>query len=272
MRIGVAKEIKPDERRVAVLPGAVADLVHRGHSVFVQSTAGAGAGAPDEAFSDAGATILESAEDVFDASTLIVHVKEPQVSEIAMLRPDHILFTYLHLAAYPKVAAGLRQSGATSIAYETVERNGGLPLLAPMSHIAGRLSVQVGAFYLMAPNGGMGLLLGGHAGVPPGQVLVIGAGAAGMNAVDVAVGLGHLVQLGVVGQVRGQMVDRLNHRFERLLLAPEFLGPLGLVPDARILERGNDLVESQRLAVVVKDTPEALRFAGSGRPAGCRSG
>jgi alanine dehydrogenase len=190
MNIGVIKEIKPDERRVAMLPGAVADLVHRGHDVFVQSTAGAGAGASDEDFRDAGATIVDTPGDVFDAATLIVHVKEPQMSEIAMLRPDHILFTYLHLAAYPKVADGLLASGATSIAYETVERQGTLPLLAPMSHIAGRLSVQVGAFYLMAPNGGMGLLLGGHAGVPAGQVVVVGAGAAGMNAIDVAVGLG----------------------------------------------------------------------------------
>ncbi len=190
MNIGVVTEIKPDERRVAVLPGAVADLVHRGHSVFVQEGAGAGAGAPDHDFLAAGATMLPTASEVFDASTLIVHVKEPQASEIAMLRPDHILFTYLHLAAYPEVADGLVASGATAIAYETVEMNGGLPLLAPMSHIAGRLSTQVGAFYLMAPNGGMGLLLGGHAGVPPGQVVVIGAGAAGVNAIDVAVGLG----------------------------------------------------------------------------------
>ena len=158
MNIGVVTEIKPDERRVAVLPGAVADLVHRGHSVFVQEGAGAGAGAPDHDFLAAGATMLPTASEVFDASTLIVHVKEPQASEIAMLRPDHILFTYLHLAAYPEVADGLVASGATAIAYETVEKNGGLPLLAPMSHIAGRLSTQVGAFYLMAPNGGMGLL------------------------------------------------------------------------------------------------------------------
>jgi alanine dehydrogenase len=190
MNIGVVKEIKPDERRVAVLPGAVADLVHRGHTVFVQEGAGAGAGAPDDDFLAAGAKVVPSAAEVFDASTLLVHVKEPQAAEIAMLRPDHLLFTYLHLAAYPDVAQGLLASGATAIAYETVEKNGGLPLLAPMSHIAGRLSTQVGAFYLMAPNGGMGLLLGGHAGVPPGQVVVIGAGAAGLNAIDVAVGLG----------------------------------------------------------------------------------
>jgi alanine dehydrogenase len=190
MNIGVVAEIKPDERRVAILPGAVADLSHQAHTVFVQTGAGDGAGAPDGAFTAAGATIVDTASDVFDAATLIVHVKEPQASEIAMLRPDHVLFTYLHLAAYPAVAEGLIASGATAIAYETVVKDGTLPLLAPMSHIAGRLSTQVGAFYLMAPNGGMGLLLGGHAGVPPGQVVVIGAGAAGINAIDVAVGLG----------------------------------------------------------------------------------
>jgi alanine dehydrogenase len=210
MDIGVIKEIKPDERRVAVLPGAVADLVHRGHDVYVQSTAGSGAGATDEAFAEAGASILETPEAVFDAATLIVHVKEPQVSEIAMLRSDHILFTYLHLAAYPKVAAGLQASGATCIAYETVEKSGTLPLLAPMSHIAGRLSAQVGAFYLMAPNGGMGLLLGGHAGVPSGQVVVIGAGAAGMNAVDVAVGLGAQV---TVLDVNVSALERVQERW-----------------------------------------------------------
>jgi alanine dehydrogenase len=190
MNIGVIKEIKPDERRVALLPGAVADLAHRGNTVYIQAGAGDGAGASDGAFAAAGGIIVDSAADVFEQSELIVHVKEPQPSEIEMLRPDHILFTYLHLAAYPKVAEGLLASGCTAIAFETVEKDGHLPLLAPMSHIAGRLSTQVGAFYLMAPNGGMGLLLGGHAGVPPGQVVVIGAGAAGLNAIDVAVGLG----------------------------------------------------------------------------------
>ena len=210
MNIGVVTEIKPDERRVALLPGAVADLVHRDNLVFVQSGAGDGAGAPDAAFVAAGATILPGASDVFDASELIVHVKEPQASEIAMLRPDHILFTYLHLAAYPKVAEGLVASGCTAIAFETVGSNGHLPLLAPMSHIAGRLSTQVGAFYLMAPNGGMGLLLGGHAGVPPGQVIVIGAGAAGMNAIDVAVGLGAQV---AVLDVDVDALERVQHRW-----------------------------------------------------------
>jgi len=190
MNIGVVKEIKPDERRVALLPGAAADLVSRGHRVIIQTGAGNGAGASDAAFIEIGAEIVDSAQEVFDGTTLIVHVKEPQVSEIAMLRPDHILFTYLHLAAYPAVEEGLRAAGATAIAYETVEADGALPLLAPMSHIAGRLSTQVGAFYLMAPYGGMGVLLGGHAGVPPGLVVVIGAGASGLNAIDVAVGMG----------------------------------------------------------------------------------
>lgn len=190
MNIGVITEIKPDERRVALQPGAANDLIHRGHAVFVQTGAGNGAGAPDHAFTEAGATILESPQAVFDAAELIVHVKEPQPCEIAMLTPQHILFTYLHLVAYPEVAEGLLASGATCIAYETVEAGGTLPLLAPMSHIAGRLATQVGAFYLMSPNGGKGVLLGGHAGVPQGHVVVIGAGAAGLNAIDVAVGMG----------------------------------------------------------------------------------
>ncbi|GMR01895.1 MAG: alanine dehydrogenase [Acidimicrobiia bacterium] len=210
MNIGVVKEIKPDERRVALLPGGVADLVHRGHAVVVQVGAGAGAGAPDTAYVESGATIVESGEAVFNESELIVHVKEPQTSEIAMLRPDHILFTYLHLAAYPKVAEGLLASGATCIAYETVVKDGTLPLLAPMSHIAGRLSTQVGAFYLMAPNGGMGTLLGGHAGVPQGQVVVIGAGAAGLNATDVAVGLGAQV---TVLDVNLAALERVHERW-----------------------------------------------------------
>ena len=210
MIIGVVKEIKPDERRVAILPGAAADLVRSGHRVVVQAGAGDGAGAPDVDFLSVGAEIVATAEEVFDASTLIVHVKEPQASEIAMLRPDHILFTYLHLAAYPGVEAGLRESGATAIAYETVDTGGALPLLAPMSHIAGRLSTQVGAFYLMAPYGGMGVLLGGHAGVPPGLVVVIGAGASGLNAIDVAVGLGAQV---TVLDVNVDALERVQARW-----------------------------------------------------------
>ncbi len=210
MNIGVVTEIKPDERRVALQPGAANDLIHRGHQVYIQSGAGNGAGAPDASYETAGATILATPEEVFAAAELIVHVKEPQPSEIALLRPDHTLFTYLHLAAYPQVAEGLLASGATAIAYETVVVGGTLPLLSPMSHIAGRISTQAGAFYLMAPNGGRGVLLGGHAGVPQGRVVVIGAGSAGMNAADVAVGLGAQV---TVLDVNIEALERVNTRW-----------------------------------------------------------
>ncbi len=249
MNIGVIQEIKKDERRVAVLPGAVADLVHRGNSVFVQSGAGGGAGAPDEAFTAAGATMLDTAQDVFDASELIVHVKEPQASEIAMLRPDHILFTYLHLAAYPKVAEGLMASGATAIAYETVAVDGGLPLLAPMSHIAGRLASQVGAFYLMAPNGGMGTLLGGHAGVPQGQVVVIGAGAAGLNAADVAIGLGARV---TILDVNIDALERVHERWgSRVVTDYSTRGSVGEWTAKADLVVGAVLVAGDRAPIVV---------------------
>ncbi|MEZ5176560.1 MAG: alanine dehydrogenase [Acidimicrobiia bacterium] len=213
MNIGVVTEIKPDERRVALQPGAAHDLVLRGHSVFVQAGAGSGAGAPDEAYTAAGAILVDTAEAVFDAARLIVHVKEPQPTELELLTSDHIVFTFLHLAAYPQVADGLRASGATAIAYETVEVRGSLPLLAPMSHIAGRLSTQVGAHHLMAPHGGRGVLLGGHAGVPRGRVVVIGAGSAGLNAIDVAVGLGAQVTvLDVNLQALERVIDHWGSR------------------------------------------------------------
>lgn len=210
MNIGVVREIKADESRVALLPGAAADLIHEGHRVIVESGAGAGAGAPDAAFLSVGADVVDDAETVFSEAQLIVHVKEPQASEIAMMGRDHVLFTYLHLAAYPTVAEGLRESGTTAIAYETVDKSGQLVLLAPMSRIAGRLSTQVGAFYLMAPNGGMGVLLGGHAGVPPGLVVVIGAGSSGRNAIDVAVGLGAQV---TVLDIRLEALERIQARW-----------------------------------------------------------
>jgi len=189
--IGVVTEIKKNERRVAMTPAGVAEATHRGHVVNVQSGAGLGSSLTDEEFVAAGATMVASAEEVFERSTLLVHVKEPQANEIALLRADHILFTYLHLAAYPSVAEGLKSAGCTAIAYETVaDSTGFLPLLAPMSFIAGRLSIQAGAHHLEAPHGGRGTLLGGYPGVPSARVTVLGAGSAGQNAVDVAVGMG----------------------------------------------------------------------------------
>ena len=257
MNIGVIAEIKPDERRVAIQPGAAHDLVLRGHPVFVQSGAGAGAGAPDEAFEEAGAIIVDSASDVFEAAQLIVHVKEPQASEIAMLTPEHTIFTYLHLAAYPKVAEGLVASGATCIAYETVVSGGTLPLLAPMSHIAGRLSTQVGAFYLMAPNVGKGVLLGGHAGVPQGRVVVIGAGAAGLNAVDVAVGLGARVvvldvNIGALEHVHRQWGSRVSTEFSTKAAVTEWISTADLVVGAVLVagDRAPIVIDREMLGVM----------------------
>lgn len=259
MNIGVIAEIKPDERRVAIQPGAAHDLVLRGHSVFVQSGAGTGAGASDEAFNQAGATIVDSAQEVLDGSQLIVHVKEPQASEIAMLTPEHTIFTYLHLAAYPKVAEGLMASGATAIAYETVVSGETLPLLAPMSHIAGRLSTQVGAFYLMAPNGGKGVLLGGHAGVPQGQVVVIGAGAAGLNAIDVAVGLGARVavldvNIAALEQVHRLWGSQVTTEFSTKAAVTEWIGKADLVVGAVLVagDRAPIIIDRQMLGTMAE--------------------
>jgi len=189
MRIGVPKEIKPQESRVSVTPEVAWQLVAGGHEVFVERAAGAGIGLSDEAYTDAGAVMLSTADDVFDRSDLIVKVKEPQATEIARLRPRHTLFTYLHLAADRAQAEGLIASGATAIAYETIrDARGRLPLLAPMSQIAGRMSVDVGAVALLQPNGGSGKLLGGVPGVPPAKVVILGGGVSGKHAAQMALG------------------------------------------------------------------------------------
>jgi alanine dehydrogenase len=190
MRIGVPSEIKVHEYRVGLMPSGVRELVNGGHTVTVQSGAGLGVGYSDDAYRAAGAELVSSARAVFDASDLVVKVKEPQLAECRMLRPDQVLFTYLHLAADRAQADGLMQSGAVAIAYETVTaRDGSLPLLVPMSEVAGRMSVQVGAYYLQKAQGGRGVLLGGVAGIAPGKVVVIGGGVAGTNAVEMAHGL-----------------------------------------------------------------------------------
>lgn len=191
MKIGVPKEIKVLEYRVGMVPAGVRELVHDGHEVFVETNAGAGIGMTDEDYAAAGATVLDSAAAVFDAADLIVKVKEPQLNECAMLREDQVLFTYLHLAADPAQAKALVDSGTTAIAYETVTAaDGSLPLLTPMSEVAGRLSIQAGAFALQKANGGRGVLLGGVPGVGPATVVVVGGGVAGTNAAEMAVGLG----------------------------------------------------------------------------------
>lgn len=191
MRVGVPTEIKNQEYRVGLVPGAVRELTRRGHEVFVQSGAGNGIGISDADFQAAGAQTLETAADVFDTAEMIVKVKEPQAVERAMLKPDHVLFTYLHLAPDPEQTKDLVESGAACVAYETVtDDEGRLPLLAPMSEVAGRLSIQAGAHSLEKARGGSGVLLGGVPGVEPAKVVVIGGGVVGLNATQMAVGMG----------------------------------------------------------------------------------
>jgi alanine dehydrogenase len=191
MRIGVPREIKTLEFRVGMTPAGVVELVHDGHEVFVETDAGAGIGMTDADYEKAGAKVLGTAGEVFESAEMIVKVKEPQLNECAMLRDDQFLFTYLHLAADPEQTRALVQSGTTAIAYETVtSKDGSLPLLTPMSEVAGRLSIQAGAFALHKANGGRGVLLGGVPGVKPGKVVIIGGGVAGTNAADMAIGLG----------------------------------------------------------------------------------
>jgi alanine dehydrogenase len=190
MRIGVPSEIKPDEYRVAITPAGVRELSERGHSVLVQTGAGEGSAISDEQYQAQGALIVADARTLFDAAELVLKVKEPQPGEVGLLGEGQTLFTYLHLAAEPELARGLQESGATCIAYETVEDDRGrLPLLAPMSEVAGKIATQAGAFMLEKPLGGRGILLGGVPGVAAATVMVIGGGVVGMNAAFIAIGM-----------------------------------------------------------------------------------
>ncbi len=191
MRIGVPTEIKSNEFRVGLVPGSVRELTAKGHEVIVQSGAGAGIFADDAAYEKSGARIVPSAEAVFEQADMIVKVKEPQAIEYRRLKPHQILFTYLHLAPDPEQAKGLMASGATAIAYETVtDAAGGLPLLAPMSEVAGRLSIEAAAIALRRPTGGRGVLMGGVPGVRPAKVVVLGGGVVGTHSARMAAGLG----------------------------------------------------------------------------------
>jgi alanine dehydrogenase len=210
MRVGVPKEIKTDEYRVALTPAGARELVQRGHEVLVESGAGEGSSFPDETYSAVGATV-GAAEDIWSDAELVLKVKEPLSSEYPLLREGLTLFTYLHLAASEELTRALVESGAVSIAYETVETDGrALPLLAPMSEIAGRLAAQAGAYFLEKPLGGRGLLLGGVPGVAPGRVLVIGGGIVGYNAAVIALGLGANVT------ILERSIDRMRHLDEIL--------------------------------------------------------
>src|SRR5438067_3259098 len=209
MRIGVAKEIKSDEYRVALTPAGALELINDGHDVAIETGAGAGSAFADDAYTRVGAQIA-SVDDVWERSDLVLKVKEPIASEYARLREGQILFTYLHIAADEPLTRALIDSGITAVAYETVELRGALPLLAPMSEIAGRLASQAGAHFLEKPLGGRGLLLSGVPGVAPGRVVVVGGGIVGYNAAIIALGLGAQVT------ILERSIDRMRHLDEIL--------------------------------------------------------
>ena len=249
--IGVPREIKPDERRVALTPDAVRELVSHGLQVRIEQGAGQGAGISDDAFEAAGATLV-NCSDAW-AAHLVVKVKEPQAEEFGYLRPDLVLFTYLHLAAYPAVGEALLQASTTSIAYETVQlADGSLPLLAPMSEIAGRLAAQVGAHLLEQPHGGRGVLIGGCTGVRPARVVVLGAGSVGWNAARLAAAMDAEVFLldlsperlrRLESQRQGRLVSLVSSRglLERLVPSADLLIGAVLLPG----DRAPTLVEEE---------------------------
>ncbi len=196
MIVGILKEIKVAEKRVSMTPAGVIAMIHNGHQVFVEKDAGSGAGFPDTDYITAGATILDTPADIYQGSDMVMHVKEPQPSEYDLIREGQIVFTYLHLAADKQQTNALIKSKSVAIAYETIEKdNGSLPLLLPMSEVAGRMATQEAAKYIEMPQGGMGILLGGVTGVEPANVVIIGGGVVGINAAKMACGLGAKVYI-----------------------------------------------------------------------------
>lgn len=233
MVIGVPKEIKPQESRVALLPSAAWQLARNGHQVVVESRAGEGAGFLDEEYRRAGAELVATHREVFDRAELIVKVKEPLAEEFGLLREGHILFTYLHLAASQPLTEALAKSKATCIAYETIEVNRRLPLLEPMSEIAGRMSVLMGGYFLQKHHGGKGVLLGGVPGVLPGKVVVIGGGSAGVNAARTATGLGADTTILEVDFERMRFLDITLHTAHTLYSNQSHL--LEMLPEVDLL-------------------------------------
>jgi alanine dehydrogenase len=233
MIVGVPKEIKEQEYRVALLPSGAYQLIKRGHQVIVERGAGAGAGYPDAEYESAGAKLVDAHAAVFEKADLIVKVKEPLSDEYNLLRPNQILFTYLHLAANRSLTDALIKSGVTALAYETIEVNRRLPLLEPMSEIAGRMSVLVGGYFLAKHFGGSGVLLGGVPGVLPGKVVVLGGGASGINAARMAQGLGADVTILEVDLERMRFLDITLHTAHTLYSNEAHL--LELLPEVDLL-------------------------------------
>jgi alanine dehydrogenase len=252
LMVGVPSEIKPDEYRVAITPDGVRELHLHGVDVLVQAGAGAGAGIPDEDYRRAGAEIVAGALDVWERADLVCKVKEPQPEEWACLRPGQVLFTFLHLAAYPEVADALLDREVTGIAYETVQQpTGALPLLAPMSEVAGRMSVQAGAHYLERHNGGRGVLLGGAPGVRPARVVVLGAGNVGWNAAWMAAGLEAEVDLLDKNVDRLRWIDQIQ--MGRITTLTSNRGQVERVIPEADLVIGAVLVPGGRAPVVVSE-------------------
>jgi alanine dehydrogenase len=266
MRIGVPKEIKNHEYRVAATPAGVQELTAHGHDVFVESGAGAGAAIPNEEYLTAGAKILETADEIWATGDLILKVKEPIRAEYERMRDGQVLFTYLHLAADRAGTDALLERGVTGVAYETVELSDrSLPLLAPMSEVAGRLAPQVGAHHLMRAEGGRGVLLGGVPGVPPASVVIIGAGVSGMNAAAIAVGMGARVTLLDRDITRLRAADRLYqgrietvasnaYEIERTVLGADLVIGAVLLPGAKAPTLvSNELVSRMKPGSVLVD-------------------
>ena len=226
MKIGVPKEIKQQENRVSLLPSAAYQLIKRGHSVLVERGAGAGSGYPDKDYEQAGATMVDEHAAVFADADMITKVKEPLPEEYSLLRQGQLLFTYLHLAANRPLTEALAKSGATCIAYETIEVNRRLPLLEPMSEIAGRMSIIVGGYFLAKHQGGAGVLLGGVPGVLPGKVVVLGGGSSGVNAARMATGLGADVTILEVDLERMRFLDITIHTAHTLYSSEAHLNDL----------------------------------------------
>lgn len=250
MIVGTVRERKTEEFRVGLTPSSVADLVHTGHTVLVETSAGVGSHYADVEYTAAGAEIVAAGEDVWSRADMVCKVKEPQHSEFVLMRAGQVLFTYLHLAAEPEVTRAIVDSSCIAIAYETVRlADGSLPLLAPMSEVAGRLAVEEGARFLKRPGPGRGILLGGVAGVPPAHVVVIGSGNVGRNAVRVAVGMGARVT--VVSNAIDQLRELDQLYAGRVETALSSRGTIaGLVPSADLLI-GAVLVEGKRAPIVV---------------------
>ncbi len=266
MIIGIPKEIKTEEYRVGIVPAGVKALVDEGHRVIFEAGAGLGSGIRDEEYKGAGAEILPSANDIYGSADLIMKVKEPQPSEFPLLREGQILYTYLHLAVEPDVTKALLERKVKSVAYETIELSDGtLPLLKPMSEVAGRMSVQVGAYFLQESNGGRGVLLGGVPGVAPGKVTILGAGTVGLNALKIAVGMGAQVtiindgvdKLAHIDDLYGGRVTTLvanRHNIEDAVLESDLVIGAVLLPGAKapqIVTR--EMISRMRKGSVVVD-------------------